>query len=109
MCTYTYHYGCRNGHHYYRENPHIYPYKNFGKDVYALIAFLRYRHRLAFKKVKESLEKEYHVKRDKETLRNIVLFYRVLNHGFILGEKLTEMREKKGIIPSIDALKSCEN
>lgn len=109
MRTRTCHYGCRNEHHYFHENPHVYPYKQFGKDIHALIAFLRYRCQLTLKEVKDSLEKQHDIRMDKETLRSIVLFYQVLNHGLIPKQKLAKMHKNGGIILSIDALKPQEN
>lgn len=33
--TYICYYGCRNGQIFYNDNPYVFPYKEFGKDIYA--------------------------------------------------------------------------
>ncbi len=104
MRTHTCYYGCRNGHGFYNDNPYVFPYKRFGKDVYFKIAFLRYRERKTLAEVREEIETNYNVKMNKEKLRIIVRIYQVLNHDFIPEDKLAKMRENGGIVLSIDVI-----
>lgn len=104
MSTYICYYGCRNGHIFYNDNPYVFPYKGFGKDVYAKIVHLRYKKRMTLAEVREEIERKYGITMDKETLRSIVRFYQILSHDLIPEEKIAEMRENGGIVLSIDAI-----
>ncbi|NVM30504.1 MAG: hypothetical protein HWN65_16815, partial [Candidatus Helarchaeota archaeon] len=103
MRTKTCYYACENDHLFHRDNPYVFPYKRFGKDVHALVAYLRYNKRLTLQEIQADLEKKHHFNIDVETIRNILRFYQVLNHEFIPEDKLAQIRENHGVVLAIDA------
>jgi hypothetical protein len=104
MRTKTCYYGCENNHLYHQDNPHAFPYKQFGKDVYALVAFLRYKKHSTLEEIQATIEQTYQFRLDEETIRSMIQFYHLLVHEFISPENCAQMRANQGVILAIDAL-----
>lgn len=102
--TYTCYYSCENNHVFSPRNPWVFPNKNFGKDIYALVNYFRHKKKRTLEEIKETLQDNYNISISMESIRNIVLTYQILSHEHISKEKLKRMRNNRGVVLSIDAL-----
>ncbi|HUY00765.1 MAG TPA: transposase [Candidatus Deferrimicrobium sp.] len=102
--TKTCYYACENNHWFHRDNPYVFPYKKFGKNVYALIVYLRYNKRFTLKEIQAHITQKYQFTINDETIRSIIQLYQVLNHEFIPEEAHAQIRANGGVVLAIDAL-----
>jgi len=102
--TFTCFYTCENGHKFSPENPWVFPRKDFGKDIHALVNYYRHKKKRTLEEIREILEDEYGISIAPESIRNMILTYQILNYKHVPDEKLEQMRENKGVVLSFDAL-----
>ena len=102
--TYTCYYKCENDHKFSPPNPWVFPKKEFGIDVYALVNYYRHKKKRTLEEIKELLQEGYQIAIAPESIRSMVLTYQILNHEYISPEKIKAMQAHQGVILAIDAL-----